>query len=65
MKHVPFTVSFIKEALRLTHVVDLLVPWEALIDIQLPNGLVMPAGTNYAVDMSALGLSEVRTFVKR
>ena len=60
MKNVPFTTSFIKEALRLAHVLDVLVPREVLIDIQLPNGMVMPAGTNYAVDLSALQLSEVK-----
>ena len=46
--------------LRLSHVVDSLVPREALLDIQLPNGLVMPQGTNYAVDLAALQLSEAR-----
>ena len=46
--------------LRLSHVVDSLVPREALVDIQLPNGLVMPQGTNYAVDLAALQLSEAR-----
>ena len=60
MKNVPFTVSFIKEALRVAHVLDVLVPREALIDVQLPNGIVMPAGTNFAVDLSALQLSEAR-----
>ena len=64
MKNVPFTVSFIKEALRLAHVLDVLVPREALIDVQLPNGIVMPAGTNFAVDLSALQLSEARFFNK-
>ena len=62
MKNVPFTVSFIKEALRLAHVLDVLVPREALIDIQLPNGL-MVAGTNFAVDLSAMQLSEARFLI--
>ena len=60
MKHVPFTTAFIKEVLRLSHVLDMLVPREALVDIQLPNGLVMPEGTNYVVDLAAMQLSEAR-----
>ena len=60
MKHVPFTTAFIKEVMRLSHVLDLLVPREALVDIQLPNGLIMPEGTNYAVDLVGLQLSEAR-----
>ena len=46
--------------LRLSHVVDILNVREALVDIQLPNGLVMPQGTNYTVDLAALQLSEAR-----
>ena len=60
MKHVPFTTAFIKEVMRLSHVLDMLVPREALVDIQLPNGLVMPEGTNYVVDLAAMQLSEAR-----
>ena len=40
--------------------VDFMIPREALVDIQLPNGLVMPEGTNYGVDLAALQLSEAR-----
>jgi len=58
LKHVPFTVSFIKEVLRLVHVLDILIPREALVDIELPNGHIMPKGTNYAVDISAMQLSQ-------
>ena len=50
--------SFIKEALRLSHVTDTLVPREALVDIQLPDGKVMPEGTNYVIDVSAMQLSQ-------
>ena len=57
----PFTVSFIKEVLRLSHVLDILIPREALVDIQLPNGQIMPEGTNYAVDVSAMQLSQARS----
>ena len=46
--------------MRLSHVLDMLVPREALVDIQLPNGLIMPEGTNYVVDLAALQLSEAR-----
>ena len=46
--------------MRLSHVLDMLVPREALVDIQLPNGLVMPEGTNYVVDLAAMQLSEAR-----
>ena len=60
LKHVPFTTAFIKEVMRLSHVLDMLVPREALVDIQLPNGLVMPEGTNYVVDIAAMQLSEAR-----
>ena len=60
LKHVPFTTAFIKEVLRLSHAVDMLVPREALVDIKLPNGLIMPEGTNYAVDIAAMQLSEAR-----
>ena len=38
----------------------MLVPREALVDIQLPNGLIMPEGTNYVVDIAAMQLSEAR-----
>ena len=47
----------------MAHVLDVLVPREALIDIQLPNGLIMPAGTNFAVDLSAMQLSEARFLI--
>ena len=60
LKRVPFTTAFIKEVLRLSHAVDMLVPREALVDIKLPNGLIMPEGTNYAVDIAAMQLSEAR-----
>ena len=60
LKNVPFTTAFIKEVLRLSHAVDMLVPRESLVDIKLPNGLVMPEGTNYAVDIAAMQLSEAR-----
>ena len=60
LKNVPFTTAFIKEVLRLSHAVDMLVPREALVDITLPNGLIMPEGTNYAVDIAAMQLSEAR-----
>jgi len=60
LKHVPFTTAFIKEVMRLSHVLDILVPREALVDIQLPNGSIMPEGTNYAVDIAAMQLSEAR-----
>ena len=60
MKHVPFTTAFIKEVMRLSHVIDVLIPREALVDIQLPNGLIMPEGTNYVVDLASMQLSEAR-----
>ena len=60
LKHVPFTTSFIKEVLRLSHVLEFLVPREALVDIKLPNGQIMPEGTNYAIDISGMQLCEVR-----
>ena len=46
--------------MRLSHVIDMLIPREALVDIQLPNGLIMPEGTNYVVDLAGLQLSEAR-----
>ena len=55
-----FVQLFIKEAMRLSHVVEFIVPREALVDIQLPNGLIMPKGTQYAVDFSGLQHSEAR-----
>ena len=60
LKHVPFTTAFIKEVMRLSHVVEFLIVREALVDIQLPNGLIMPKGTNYQVDLAGLQLSEAR-----
>ena len=60
LKHVPFTTAFIKEVMRLCHVTDMLIPREALVDIQLPNSLIMPEGTNYVVDLAGLQLSEAR-----
>ena len=32
------------------------VPREALIDIELPNGDIMPAGTNFTVDISVMAV---------
>ena len=46
--------------MRLSHIIEFIVPREALVDLQLPNGLIMPEGTQYAVDFSALQLSEAR-----
>ena len=60
MKNVPFTTDFIKEVMRLSHIIEFIVPREALVDLQLPNGLIMPEGTQYAVDLIALQLSEAR-----
>jgi len=56
LKNIPFTTAFIKEVLRLTHIVDCIVPREALIDIELPNGDIMPAGTNFTVDISVMAV---------
>ena len=60
LKSVPFTTNFIKEVMRLSHITDFPEARRALVDIQLPNGLIMPEGTQYAVDLSALQLSEAR-----
>ena len=46
--------------MRLSHIIEFIVPREALVDLQLPNGLIMPEGTQYAVDFSALQHSEAR-----
>ena len=35
---------------------SLQVPREALIDIELPNGDIMPAGTNFTVDISVMAV---------
>ena len=50
--------SFIKEVLRLVHIVDCIVPREALIDLELPNGEIMPAGTQFTVDISVMAVKE-------
>ena len=60
LKQVPFTTLFIKKVRRLCHVLEFLVPREALVDIKLPNGQIMPKGTNYAIDISGMQLCEVR-----
>ena len=43
---------------RLVHITDFLPSRETLIDIQLPDGQIMPAGTTYCIDLASVQLNK-------
>ena len=43
---------------RIIHITDFLPSRELLIDIQLPDGKIMPAGTTYCIDLASLQLNK-------
>ena len=51
----PLTTAFIKETLRLANIVDMIIPRVVSVDIKLPNGEIMPKGTEWGVDVQRMG----------
>jgi len=54
LKKTPKTEAFIKETLRLAHIADVYIPRCVTKDVLLPNGLTMPKGFEYTVDIGAM-----------
>ena len=48
----------LKTFVRIVHIADFIPSREVLIDIQLPDGQIMPAGTTYCIDLAALQLNK-------
>ena len=55
----PITTAFIKETVRLATILDIIIPRKVTVDIKLPNGEIMPAGTQWTIDIQRMG--QVRT----
>jgi len=53
-----YTEAFIKEILRIRHVVDMMVPRKLIKDVSLPDGRVLPKGLQYIVDLGNIHRSE-------
>ena len=53
-----FVVFILKTFTRIIHITDFLPSRELLIDIQLPDGKIMPAGTTYCIDLASLQLNK-------
>ena len=64
----PITTAFIKETVRLANIVKELISRETLVDIKMPNGDIMPRGTQWCVDIErmaqVLGFSSKFRFLK-
>ena len=58
----PVVTAFIKEVSRLANPIDSLLPRRVEVDVKLPNGDIMPAGTEWTVDIVRMG--QVRLLVK-
>jgi len=54
LKKTPITDAFIKETLRLAHIIDLYLGRTTNKDVKLPNGDVMPKGMSFRIDMGAM-----------
>ena len=51
----PITTAFIKETVRLATILEAIIPRKVAVDIQLPNGEIMPAGTQWTIDIQRMG----------
>ena len=58
----PVVTAFIKEVTRLANPLDALLPRRVEVDVKLPNGDIMPAGTEWTVDIVRMG--QVSLFIK-
>ena len=58
----PITTAFIKESIRLANIIWLIVPRKITVDVKLPNGDIMPRGTQWCVDMQRM--TQVDLFVE-
>ena len=54
LKQMPISTAFIKETTRLATIVDLIIPRIVTKPVKLPNGDVMPPGTEWAVDIQRM-----------
>ena len=50
----PITTAFIKESIRLANIVELIIPRKMTVDVKLPNGDIMPQGTQWCVDIERM-----------
>ena len=55
LKKIPITTAFIKETVRLSTILDINIPRKVAVDIKLPNGEIMPAGTQWTIDIQRMG----------
>ena len=51
----PITTAFIKETVRLANITELIIPRKVTGDIKLPNGDIMPTGTQWTIDIQRMG----------
>ena len=51
----PITTAFIKETVRLANITELIIPRKVTGDIKLPNGEIMPTGTQWTIDIQRMG----------
>ena len=51
----PITTAFIKETVRLATILEVIIPRKVAVDIKLPNGEIMPAGTQWTIDIQRMG----------
>jgi len=54
LKNVPVTEAFIKETLRIAHVIDSFIIRQVLVDVMLPGGIQMPKGSQFIVDIGCM-----------
>ena len=59
----PVTTAFIKETVRLATILDIIIPRKVAVDIELLNGEIMPAGTQWTIDIQRMG--QVRNEVQQ
>jgi len=54
LKQLPKTEAFIKETLRISHIVEFYIPRTLTKDVVLPNGDTMPAGLEFVIDFAMM-----------
>lgn len=58
LKKIPVTDAFIKETLRVAHVVDQYLQRRIKEDVKLPDGKIMPKGLEYIIDIGPMMKNE-------
>ena len=56
----PITTAFIKETVRLATILEVIIPRKVAVDIKLPNGEIMPAGTQWTIDIQRMGQVRIK-----